>query len=103
MAEILYTVAVSFTDAGDAERWLAWLREGHIAEVKAGGATSALVVQLEGEELAFEVQYRFPNRNIFSTYERDHAPRLREEGLRLFPTERGIRYRRSVAAIVHAS
>lgn len=39
-------------------------------------------------------------RACFETYERDHAPRLRAEGLARFPVESGIRYSRSLGEIV---
>jgi antitoxin (DNA-binding transcriptional repressor) of toxin-antitoxin stability system len=79
--------------------WLRWLREGHVAEVLAGGATVAEVVALDQPAHAYEVRYRFPSREAFDRYEREAAPRLRAEGLRLFPTEKGITYRRSVGVV----
>lgn len=100
MAEIAYTVTATFPDRQLAEQWLQWLRDGHIAEVLAGGATVADVVALDSPALAYEVRYRFPSREAFDRYEKDFAPRLRADGLRLFPVERGIAYRRSVGAII---
>jgi hypothetical protein len=102
MATVAYTVAATFTDDALADEWLRWLTGGHVAEVLAGGATAAEVVALDGPGRAFEVRYRFPSREAFAAYERDHAPRLRAEGLRLFPVEKGVTYCRSVGA-VHAT
>jgi hypothetical protein len=99
MPEITYTVAVTFANANLVEPWLRWLRQGHIAEVLAGGATSAEIVALDAPTNGFEVRYRFPSREVFQTYESDHAPRLRAEGLRLFPSEKGVQFRRSVGEI----
>src|SRR5262245_34754256 len=99
MPEISYTVAVTFPDADLAEAWLRWLRGGHVADVLAGGATAAEVVKLDGPAVAYEVRYRFPSREAFQRYEADHAPRLRAEGLKLFPTEEGVVYRRSVGTV----
>ncbi len=96
MSEVLYTVAVTFRDASLAEQWLRWLRGGHIADVIAGGATSAEIVRMDGTEQSYEVRYRFPSREVFARYEQDHAPRLRAEGLSLFPVEKGVSYRRSL-------
>jgi hypothetical protein len=45
------------------------------------------------------VRYHFPSREAFAAYERDHAPRLRADGLRRFPPERGVSYRRSVGVV----
>ena len=95
-----YTVGVKLPDAVTAERWLRWLRDGHVADVMAGGATTAQVCRLDGEDHAFEVAYEFPSRESFAAYERDHAPRLRAEGLGLFPVESGVAYRRGTAEII---
>lgn len=103
MSTIVYTVATTFADSTLVDTWLRWLREGHIAEVIAGGASDAEIVELDstgGDERAFEVRYHFPSREAFAAYERDHAPRLRAEGLKLFPVERGIRYRRTVGVVL---
>jgi hypothetical protein len=99
MGEVAYTVAVTFRDAGLAAAWLSWLRQGHVAEVLAGGATRAEVIALDAPAHAYEVRYHFPSREAFEGYEREHAPRLRAEGLRLFPAEKGVVYRRSVGAL----
>lgn len=100
MGEVHYTVGVTFRDAATAQEWLAWLRDGHIAEVLQGGATAAVIVQMDGAAedsgLVLEVRYRFPSRIAFATYMQNHAPRLRAEGLARFPVERGIAYHRTV-------
>jgi hypothetical protein len=100
MPEVVYTVTATFTEAALADAWLRWLRDGHIAEVLAGGATSAQVMALDGPTPTYEVRYRFPSRDVFERYERTHAPRLRADGLRLFPPERGIGYRRSTGVLL---
>ena len=99
MSKVTYTVAARFRDAALGAEWLRWLQDIHLAEVLAGGATDAEVVQIDGEE-SYEVRYHFPSRAVFECYERDHAPRLRAEGLRLFPTEKGVTYRRTVGVVV---
>lgn len=99
MPELTYTVAVTLPDRVMADAWLNWLRGGHIAEVFAGGARVAEIVQMDGADLSFEIRYRFPSREAFAAYERDHAPRLRAEGLKLFPVERGVTYRRSAGTV----
>src|SRR5262249_6899847 len=101
--KVAYTVDVAFRDAGLAETWLAWLRGGHLAAVLAGGAEHAEVVELDAAEgRAFEVRYRFASREAFDAYERDRAPALRAEGLRLFPVEKGVTYRRWTGNVVPA-
>src|SRR5215813_9149671 len=99
MQELVYTVAVTFADAALAESWLRWLRDGHVADVLAGGATAAEIVRMDGADCTYEVRYRFPSREAFAAYERDHAPRLRAEGLQRFPPERGVTYRRTAGVV----
>lgn len=66
------------------DAWVRWLVETHAGDVLAAGAEHAEVVVLDpvGEaERSVEVRYRFASRAAFEGYERDHAPRLRAEGL----------------------
>lgn len=97
---LAYTVRCSFTDPDVAERWLAWLRDPHLQDVLDAGAASATVVRLDGEPLTLEARYVFADRAAFQAYERDHAPRLRAEGLAAFPLELGLTYSRSVGDVV---
>lgn len=66
------------------ERWL--VVEGHTQAVVDAGALVADVVRVDGEPPRIEVHYTFASRAAFDAYERDHAPRLRAEGLSRFPT-----------------
>lgn len=100
MNSFRYVVGVTLPNTDLAERWLDWLRNGHIAEVIAGGATEATIYRVDGTDHSFEIVYAFPTREAFVHYERDHAPRLREEGRRLFPPEQGVVYRRSTAEFI---
>ena len=102
MPELAYTVYTTFRDPALADDWLRWLRDGHIAAVLAGGASDGEIIELDpaadapAGSRAFEVRYHFPTRESFAFYEEEHAPRLRAEGLKLFPVERGVSYRRAV-------
>lgn len=98
-APVVYTVTATFPNDALAAEWLTWLRERHIAQVLAGGATDAEIVEREGEVRTFEVRYHFPSRLAFAVYEQDHAPGLRAEGLQRFSPERGVTYRRSVGLV----
>lgn len=103
MPEVAYTVYTTFQDAALADEWLRWLRDGHIAEVLAGGATAGEIIELDAPPpggRAFEVRYLFPSRESFTRYEQELAPRLRGEGLKLFPVERGVNYRRAVGTVL---
>ena len=97
---IAYTVRCTFDDPAVMNEWMAWLVDGHIADVCAAGALDGTIVKLDGEPNRVEVRYTFASREVFETYERDHAPRLREEGLQRFPLELGLKYERSVGEIV---
>ena len=99
MPAYAYTVRCSILDAQVAERWLAWLRDEHLAEVCEAGALSAEVLRLEelGEDepgMVFEVRYRFASGEDLDQYLEAHAPRLRTEGLARFPLELGLAYTR---------
>ena len=97
--KISYTVTVTFSDRTLVEHWLDWLKNGHVADVLAGGASDAEIIELEGSSLSYEVRYHFPSREAFANYEKEHAPRLRAEGLVRFPVDKGIAYRRSVGVV----
>lgn len=100
MTKIAYTVSCSIADEEKVTAWLGWLRGGHIREVLAGGAESAQIVRLDGgPPVVCEVRYVFPGRVAYDAYIRDHAPRLREEGLKKFPPGAGFSYSRSVGEI----
>lgn len=97
-----YTVSATFEHDEVAREWLEWLACRHCAEVRDGGARTAEVVAIDGDAITFEVRYDFPSRDMFETYEQEHAPGLRAEGLDRFPTERGITYARTSGEIVHS-
>lgn len=95
-----YVVSCSFTDPDVARRWLSWLQDAHLQDVVDAGALSAEVVRLDGQPLTLEAHYRFASRDAFAVYERDHAPRLRAEGLDLFPLSLGLQYSRRTGEAV---
>lgn len=97
---ILYVVHCRFDDPALGHDWLAWLRDEHLAAVCAAGALDARVLEVPGPSLGYEVHYRFADASAFEAYERDHAPRLRAEGLARFPPERGLHCTRRVDPIV---
>lgn len=102
-----YTVTADFTDAAVADEWITWLRDEHLAEVLASpGCLSAEVIRFHAAPdpmlTRCEVRYHFTDREAFAAYERNHAPRLREEGLKHFPTSRGITYARSTGDVMLA-
>ena len=97
-----YTVICEFenSDSQLADRWVSWLLEEHLQDVIAAGAESAELVKLDSEPLIYEVRYAFISREAFDQYENDHAPKLRAEGLKRFPLELGLKYRRTTGTVV---
>jgi len=74
-----YTVTCTFEDAEIERTFCDWLQHTHIADVCAAGAIDAEIVRFEG---FCEVRYHFESRAAFDAYERDHAPRLRDDAAR---------------------
>lgn len=103
MPALLYTVRAACKDIQQRGRYLSWLTPNHVAEVMAGGATAVRIVLPDRESDAapaiVETQYVFPSRKAFDAYIRDHAPRLRADGLKHFPPDCGVTYARQVAEI----
>jgi dipeptidase E len=98
--KVAYTVRVTFSDPSLVNGWLAWMHGGHLAQILAAGALDAELVELDSPEgRSFEARYHFASREAFASYEREHAPRLRAEGLRLFPSEKGVTYQRTLGTV----
>jgi hypothetical protein len=77
---------------------------GHIADVIAAGAVSGEVIVLDtepGQPARVQSRYTFANRAAFDAYVRDHAPRLRADGLARFGTS-GITFERAAGEVVYA-
>ncbi len=101
-----YTVTGEFDDPTVAGEWVAWLRDGHLADVLAAGAEEAVLVRLEPTaeaQLKFEVRFRFADAAAFARYEKEGAPKLRAEGLAKFPASRGVRMTRTLGEILAAA
>lgn len=97
-----YTVQCEFSGNNPdvVDRWLQWLMPNHIQDVIDCGANSGEVIQLECDPPTFAINYTFEDKAAFETYESEHAPRLREEGLSLFPLSLGLTYSRTTAKII---
>jgi hypothetical protein len=99
---IAYTVTCEIDDPAVAESWTEWLLTKHVREVCEVGALDAAVLRLDGAEtpVVLEVRYHFASREDFAAYERDHAPRLRAEGVARMPPGGGVRLRRSLGEVL---
>lgn len=99
-----YSVEAELPDEATRDRYVSWLLGGHIQAVVEGGAALAEVIQVSepAGNLVVQTRYRFPDRAAFDQYVAQYAPRLREEGRRLFPPESGVRFSRQVGTILGA-
>ena len=108
MSEVfLYSVRSSFTDAAVRAEFIAWLRDGHLADVVRAGALDAELVEHGLPEDAppgaladVESRYHFASRAAFDAYAAGPAVALRAEGASRFPTSRGIVMTRGFATSV---
>lgn len=85
---ILYNVTTNI-DESVHHQWLQWMQQKHIPEVLATGKfTSARLVRVLVEEemggLTYAIQYTTDSKETLQRYYDEDAPRLREEGARLF-------------------
>lgn len=89
----LYFVRSSFTNADVRAEFIAWLRDGHLADVVRAGALDAELVEFEpaaGGIGDVESRYHFASRGAFERYAAGPAVALRAEGAAKFPPTRGI-------------
>ena len=93
----LYSVRSTFTNAEVRAEFLAWLRDGHLADVVRAGALDAEIVEFElasdapaGVIPDIETRYHFASRAAFDAYANGPAIPLRAEGMAKFPASRGI-------------
>jgi hypothetical protein len=92
---LVYSVHAEFADEATRERYLDWLRDGHVlAVVRAGGALSGEVTVLEDGSV--ESRYVFGSRATFDAYEAGPGVALRADGARRFPPASGIRMGRTL-------
>lgn len=101
MAEtFLYSVRSTFTNAAVRADFIAWLRDGHLADVVEAGALDAEIVEFDAEAGAIgdvETRYHFASRAAFDAYANGPAVPLRAEGAARFPPSRGIVMTRGMA------
>lgn len=97
-----YVVRCELKTAEALDAYLAWLRDPHVADVRAAGAEAAEIVvfdRVEGQLWALETRYVFASREAFERYEREGAPKLRQEGLEVAAKLGGIAIARRTGRI----
>lgn len=92
MSGFHYTVVAEADTNELADAFEAWLVGGHAEDVIEAGALEAEVIRRD-DGRTIETRYVFASREAFAAYEREHAARLRAEGLALFPS--GVRFTRT--------
>ncbi|MBX3322662.1 MAG: DUF4286 family protein [Phycisphaeraceae bacterium] len=96
-----YTVRIECEEDAVLREVEEWLCEGHIQAVLACGAVRADLVDMEvSGSRVLEVRYVFATQEEYARYILEHAPRLREDGLRRFGPQRGVRMSRTEGVLV---
>ena len=85
---IIYNVTINIDDSMH-DQWLSWMMEKHIPEVMETGKfyKAKIVKVLVVEEMGgstYAIQYFAESKEKLEAYYNEDAPRLREEGLKLF-------------------
>ena len=85
---IIYNVTINIHESVH-DQWMQWMQEKHIADILATGKFSSarLVKVLIEEEMGgvtYSIQYTTESKEMLQRYYDEDAPRLREEGQRLF-------------------
>lgn len=101
-----YSVTASCPSGKIAAEYLEWLTEGgHLQDVRDAGALTAEAVRMDPPPNAPPTPvrvlslYTFADRAAFDAYEREHAPRLRAEGLEKFG-DSGIGFSRETGEVI---
>ena len=85
---IIYNVTINIHESVH-DQWMQWMQEKHIKDVLATGKfTSARMVKVLVEEemggITYSIQFTTDSKETLQKYYEEDAPRLREEGLKLF-------------------
>jgi hypothetical protein len=106
MYQTHYAVTAFCPSSEAAAAYLDWLVDGgHLRDVLEAGAESARAIRLDPfpnappTPIRVVSVYTFKDRSAFEAYEREHAPRLRAEGLEKFK-DVGLRFQREIGEIV---
>lgn len=83
---IIYNVTINI-DHSIQNEWLQWMQNKHISDVLATGLFNNarfVKVLVEDEGATYSVQFFSDSKEKLNDYYKNHAPRLRQEGLELF-------------------
>lgn len=87
----IYNVTIKIDNSIE-QPWLDWMIKEHIPEVMATGMfTEYRICRLVGLEendgITFAIQYHVLDLDTFQKYQKEHAPRLKVQGKKLFPNK----------------
>lgn len=85
MTRVFYEVNAAIVDPKITDAWVDWILNEHIREVVSVGAVRGRLIRIDDDGQRFSVQYEFENREALDTYLTEHAPRLRDEGIKRYP------------------
>ncbi|HYD90696.1 MAG TPA: DUF4286 family protein [Flavobacterium sp.] len=85
---IIYNVTINIDDSVH-DKWLAWMMEKHIPEMMETGKfyKAKIVKVLVVEEMGattYSIQYFTESKDTLEAYYKEDAPKMREEGQKLF-------------------
>ncbi|NAS10652.1 DUF4286 family protein [Poritiphilus flavus] len=85
---LIYNVTINIDDTVH-DSWLDWMKEVHIPEVLATGKfmearMTRVLVEEETGGTTYSIQYLSKDRETLEAYYKEDAPRLREDGQKLF-------------------
>jgi len=99
--KLQYTVTARLGSQSDLDEYVDWLAVDHLQKVLDAGALNCALVLPDTDDRTFMVRchYIFESRESFDRYIREHAPRLRQEGLERFPPDRGVVFTRETGSV----
>lgn len=85
---IIYNVTISIDQVVEIQ-WLDWMRKKHVQEVLETGCfvsarLSRLTSHTQPDTTNYAIQYLCESHELLQEYYKNHAPKLREEGQKLF-------------------
>lgn len=91
MKEIIYNVTINI-DESVHDKWLAWMKDTHIPEMLATKKFSAakmckVLVEEDMGGVTYSVQYTTKSMATLQKYYQEDAPKMRAEGVKLFPNK----------------
>ena len=99
---LVYSVIATLPARGLLPAYLAWLTDGHVQAVVAGGALEGGIEVIEGgpdAPIRVRSRYLFADAAAFARYEAEVAPALREDGRTHFVEPHGVTFARETSTL----